>query len=328
MVEDRRQHARLTPKPPVFVCFDDVKGGLLLDVCEGGVAMATLVPRNLDDVVSLAFDLPEGTGHIEARAAVMWTRNSGHLAGLRFVDLDDSSRQQLGLWLGAASPQSMAFEQPVEPAVPEPSEPVIVTRSTYAQADADPQDGSDPSVVHIRAALQQPREPDAEEAQILSDTGLSGAGKSRHTIELILAVVLLSWALVFLGYQMGSTGISRERAKEAAAELKRSELAAKTLVQSVEASAVPTKPAEASALSVGDAGTVLQVGAMKLEENAESLAQELQKKNFPAFTFRHGQEGLYRVAVGPYSDEESATKVKDTLEKQGFKPILRHWLPE
>ncbi len=30
--------------------------------------------------------------------------------------------------------------------------------------------------------------------------------KSRHTIELVLAVVLLTWALVYLGYQMGSTG--------------------------------------------------------------------------------------------------------------------------
>jgi septal ring-binding cell division protein DamX len=325
MVEDRRQHTRLTPKPPVFVCFDDMKGGLLLDVCESGAAMATLVPRNPDDVISLAFDLPEGTGHIEATAAVTWTRDSGHLAGLRFLDMDETCRQQLGEWLCATTERAAP---PTEAVDQEQCEPVIVTRSTYAQPDSQTPDGADESVVHIRAALQQSREHDAEETQILSDTGLSGGGKARHTIELILAVVLLSWALVFLGYQMGSTGISRERAKEAAAELKRGEAAAKTLVQSVEASAVPTKPAEASALSVADAGMVLQVGAMKLEENAESLAQELQKKNFPAFTFRHGQEGLYHVAVGPYSDEESATKAKDTLEKQGFKPILRRWLPE
>ena len=36
-----------------------------------------------------------------------------------------------------------------------------------------------------------------------------GSGKSRHTIELVLAVVLLTWALVFLGYQMGSTGANQ-----------------------------------------------------------------------------------------------------------------------
>ena len=63
---------------------------------------------------------------------------------------------------------------------------------------------------------------------------------------------------------------------------------------------------------------VLQVGAMKLEDNADVLAQELQKKNLPAFVFRHGPDGLYRVAVGPFSDEEATAKVKANLEKQGL----------
>ena len=37
--------------------------------------------------------------------------------------------------------------------------------------------------------------------------------KSRYTIEIILAVVVLSWALVFLGYQMGSSGSEPESSK-------------------------------------------------------------------------------------------------------------------
>jgi cell division septation protein DedD len=67
---------------------------------------------------------------------------------------------------------------------------------------------------------------------------------------------------------------------------------------------------------------------MKLEDNADALARELQKKNLPAFVFRHGRDRLYRVAVGPFSDEQATGKAKTSLEKQGLKPILRHWLPE
>ena len=129
MLEERRQFPRLVPSTPLFVSMDDAKSGLLLDLCEGGLAVASLVPRNLDDVVSLAFDLPEGVGHIEAKAQVAWTRDSGHLTGVRFMDLDDVSQQQLSEWIAAGTNLRPAGSEEID-------EPVIVTRSTYAQVDA------------------------------------------------------------------------------------------------------------------------------------------------------------------------------------------------
>lgn len=77
-----------------------------------------------------------------------------------------------------------------------------------------------------------------------------------------------------------------------------------------------------------DSGVVLQVGAMKVEDNAAAMAQELRKKKFPAVVFRHGNDKLYRVAVGPYSDADSTAKVKEQLEKEGFKPLLQRWAKE
>src|SRR5580693_3389008 len=131
MVEERRQHQRLVPKAPLFVSMDDSKSGLLLDLCPGGLAMASLVPRNLDEVVSLAFDLPENVGHIEAKAAIAWTRDSGHLTGVRFVELDDASQQQLSEWISTSTNLRLA---PIHEAV----EPEVVARSTYAQVDPFP----------------------------------------------------------------------------------------------------------------------------------------------------------------------------------------------
>src|ERR1700755_2154574 len=129
MLEERRQLPRLVPSTPLFVSMDDAKSGLLLDLCEGGLAVASLVPRNLDEVVSLAFDLPEGVGHIEAKARIAWTRDSGHLTGVRFLDLDEVSQAQLSEWIASGTNLRPAGSEDLD-------EPVIVTRSTYAQVDA------------------------------------------------------------------------------------------------------------------------------------------------------------------------------------------------
>jgi cell division septation protein DedD len=334
MVEDRRQHARLAPKSPLIVSLDDCKSGLLLDVGEGGLAVASLLPRNLDETISLGFDLPEGTGHIEAKAEIAWIRDSGHLTGVRFVVLDETCRSKLSEWISArASLQSQLSEQE--------DEPVFVTRSTYAQVNAIAQEHRDKLAGETKSlATAEAAAAEAKEAVILSETGLSGAAKSRHTIELILAVVLLTWALVYLGYQMGSTGVNHQSAGSSAAPNesagpsaapKENDAVSKAMVASVEASgptAAATAGAAASGLTLSDSGVVLQVGAMRLEDNADAMAQELQKKNFPAFVFRHGGDRLYRVAIGPFGNVEETAKIKAELERQGFQPLLRSWIPQ
>ncbi len=223
--------------------------------------------------------------------------------------------------------------------------------------------------------------------------------KSRHTIELVLAVVLLTWALVFLGYQMGSTGANRtthdltapkpggatggasanakgdpgkvgnpSTASFASAESfpevspvppitsgksavnysssasleapapasSRSVTAAAKVSATVPAPApapvshaTSNPPSEttilAGAAPAMNSGLVLQVGAMKMEGNATALMQDLKKKKFSAFVYRHGNDNLYRVAVGPFGDRDSSAKVKSELEKNGFKAITAKW---
>jgi cell division septation protein DedD len=466
------------------VSLDDAKSGLLLDLCEGGLAVASLVPRNLDDVVSLAFDLPEGVGHIEAKAKIAWTRDSGHLTGVRFMDLDEVSQQQLSEWISAGTNLKLASCEDAE-------EPVFVTRSTYAQVDtirrevrqesepepmvapmsastaavaettgslfpepveaietpveeeieteSHPQEvvisegtnraewiehvanmenspaatrsgGGDPriqqlppdadtvgwasdavgwvtEIVEQRSSL--PEEIPVEEMLIpgLEQTNRARIGKSRHTIELVLAVVLLTWALVFLGYQMGTTGPSRTThdvtvakatgpATASKGDLGKSDVAsgaggssgmyaeafpeagigrvAAPSVSAVRSGGAPevgmqsriadpvAKPAptirtprELTAPSASaqvptsmNSGVILQVGAMRVENNATALVQDLQKKKFPAFVYQHGKDNLYRVGVGPYGDKDSSSRMKSELEKNGYKTITSKWIRE
>jgi cell division septation protein DedD len=609
MLEERRQFPRLVPSTPLFVSMGDAKSGLLLDLCEGGLAVASLVPRNLNDVVSLVFDLPEGVGHIEAKAQVAWTRDSGHLTGVRFMDLDEVSQQQLCEWIAAGTNLRPAGSEDLD-------EPVIVTRSTYAQVDAirrvvrperlpelrmEPQpqleDSKSEAVVEemvkpaeimaMDTVVEAPPEPEtvvaappveigeigisepgettalveavhpvetvapsvektgtlfpepvaeeerdftaeaagvveieepdeidedgemdreafaieedsiagtaeaAEPAEVAesaepveAEAGTPGSAtraewvehvaqmedapasvrfdserqelppdaetvgwasdavgwvteiaekrvtapeevefdgvfpaepvmagkaarptKSRHTIELVLAVVLLTWALVFLGYQMGSTGANRTthdvtapkpggvaggatvtasaNAKGDAGKIGNPSTASFASAESfpevspvppitsgkssvnysnsasleapapaagrtvtvapkgpataaapasapVSVSHAPTNPTSETTILAGatpsmNSGLVLQVGAMKMEGNATALMQDLKKKKFSAFVYRHGNDSLYRVAVGPFGDRDSSAKVKSELEKNGFKAITAKW---
>jgi cell division septation protein DedD len=344
MVEERRQHQRLVPNAPLFISLDDSKSGLLLDLCEGGLAVASLVPRSLDEVVSLAFDLPESVGRIEAKAKIAWTRDSGHLTGVHFVELDDASQQQLSEWISTGANLRLA---PLQEAV----EPVIVTRSTYAQVDAILDETRDKGAVDLRESTHEAEpvmetEPEGAKPEPALPLGRERAGKSRYSVELFLAVAVLSCALIFLGYQMGTTGASRQ-SREVTSASKGTEASSKPEVVSAAAlpePAMTTVPAPAPARTPArapapmrtaaptgpsmDSGVVLQVGAMKLEDNAAAMAQELRKKKFPAVVFRHGHDKLYRVAVGPYGDADSTAKVKEQLEKEGFKPLLQRWVKE
>jgi cell division septation protein DedD len=571
MLEERRQFPRLVPSTPLFVSMNDAKSGLLLDLCEGGLAVASLVPRNLDDVVSLAFDLPEGVGHIEAKARIAWTRDSGHLTGVRFMDLDEVSQAQLSEWIASGTNLRPAGSEDLD-------EPVIVTRSTYAQVDAirrevrrefrpeiimeaqpevetpaieppapetrvsepvpaaeiamdvvaesevveveeqqttpsmemtgtlfpersmeepvhpeehaatdeitdevieEPAESAEiaevadepweavesdsgehaiaqepaiakehveaepvitgstsraewvehmahmedvPVNVHFESG-SQPLPPDAEtvgwasdavgwvqeiaekrvtapeEAEFdgvfVPDAELSAKAtrpaKSRHTIELVLAVVLLTWALVYLGYQMGSTGAShstrdltaanatggsgnpanasgkgdsgkvgtpssasfasaeafpeanpipptasgRGSSASSSASLETPIPARSATVPKPAAPAPRETPVQASGTTVlaGTApamssGVVLQVGAMKMEGNATALMQDLKKKKFSAFVYRHGNDNLYRVGVGPFGDRDSSARVKSELQKNGYTAITAKWMKD
>jgi cell division septation protein DedD len=91
--------------------------------------------------------------------------------------------------------------------------------------------------------------------------------------------------------------------------------------------AAPSATAQVPTSSM-NSGVILQVGAMRVENNASALVQDLKKKKFPAFVYQHGKDNLYRVGVGPYGDKDSSSRVKSELEKDGYKTITSKWIRE
>ena len=68
---------------------------------------------------------------------------------------------------------------------------------------------------------------------------------------------------------------------------------------------------------------MLQVAAVLHQDDALALAQALQQKKFPAFVIPPGPDKYFRVQVGPYSDNQSASNVRQELEAKGFKSIIK-----
>jgi len=86
----------------------------------------------------------------------------------------------------------------------------------------------------------------------------------------------------------------------------------------------PGKPsALLSAPLIPRGAIVLQVAAVKNEQDALALAQALQAKKFPSYVLTPTGDSYYRVQVGPYADQQSANQARRGLEQQGFKAIFK-----
>lgn len=68
---------------------------------------------------------------------------------------------------------------------------------------------------------------------------------------------------------------------------------------------------------------VLQVAALRSEGDALALADALQQKGFPAFVVTPSSDNFYRVQVGPYAKLQSGILARQSLEREGFKAILK-----
>jgi DedD protein len=88
--------------------------------------------------------------------------------------------------------------------------------------------------------------------------------------------------------------------------------------------AKPSKPSSAANGPLIPKGAVmLQVAAVLHQDDALALAQALQQKKFPAYVIPPSADKYYRVQVGPYADNQTASAARQQLEANGFKSIIK-----
>ena len=110
MLQERRLHTRYVIVPRMYVALNySSSGGVLNDVSEGGMALDILGPKPTSDTVILDMDLSEIGEHFETKCRITWSKESEHRLGLKFVDLTETSLQQINKWLAN---KSVAAELP------------------------------------------------------------------------------------------------------------------------------------------------------------------------------------------------------------------------
>jgi len=321
MVQERRQHQRLAPSSPQLVLVDESKYSLLFDLSEGGLAVEGFSAQDPNRPISLEFDMPEGSCCIQAKAEIVWTSDSGYRTGFRFLDLPEASRQQLRNWI---STTSAARIRTIESEVPA-SAFGIQTIEEGAHA-VGVENANQRKLESFAFPLQPALKPRPHHPFAGQDEEFNSESSALHLASIFVAAVVMSSLAFILGYYWHA-GRPRPRPKSIT-------VAAQPFGHPAEPpapAAAQQSPAETAIppiLPLENPGFVLQVGAMGQEANADALSGELRKKNFSAFVFHRGTDHFYRVAVGPYTDQGAAIRIKNDLEQEGYKPILRPWSPQ
>jgi sporulation related protein/PilZ domain-containing protein len=283
---------------------DKLRRAFLSDLSEGGVAFDGLVAKSGPNVVSLAFNLPEGGGTIEALGEVVWTCDSRHRTGVRFLEMVEASRRRLRDWLSA---RVVTLDSKQDGSAPwNALSGTGAARNWILQEIGD---GSSPE--HISDGTSEaPQSSEAVE------------GTSRNTtyrvIGMVLGLVVVCSAFVTLGYYLPAW----LPGPKASGYISTSD----SPVQSSSDGSITSVSQTSRNTPAKYGGFVLQVGAMSHKDNADALAESLRQKNFPAFVFERGRDGLYRVDVGPYQDSRYAHGVKAELASAGFKSVLERHL--
>jgi DNA-binding response OmpR family regulator len=100
MIRERRRYFRCPLEMPVRLSVP--RAGELkttsTNLSEGGIAIRVASQLQKETVVGVSFTLPSGNVSFELKGQIAWTDSTGH-AGIRFVEVPQSSQYQLEKWL-------------------------------------------------------------------------------------------------------------------------------------------------------------------------------------------------------------------------------------
>jgi DNA-binding response OmpR family regulator len=88
--------------------------GILLDLSESGLDVLSAEPQVPGALLNLRFQLPGSSFEVNAHGQVVWAKPNGQ-SGVRFVELENSTKAQLKDWLQAAASASTAGPEETVP---------------------------------------------------------------------------------------------------------------------------------------------------------------------------------------------------------------------
>jgi outer membrane biosynthesis protein TonB len=99
LTPERRQNPRHPVRPTEYIEIGDSNGGIILDISEGGMAVASAQALVGNQTLRFRFQLPRSLETIETSGEINWIGETKKRAGVRFVDLPLAAREQIHKWI-------------------------------------------------------------------------------------------------------------------------------------------------------------------------------------------------------------------------------------
>ncbi len=96
---ERRSRPRHAPKSIAYVKVGETNGGVIIDLSESGMSIASVEPLQENSNPLLRFELPRIDRTFEVSAELVWEADSKTKAGLRFVSLSVDERVHIRNWI-------------------------------------------------------------------------------------------------------------------------------------------------------------------------------------------------------------------------------------
>ena len=95
---ERRKKARKSPPSLVYVELGAGNGGMMRDLSEEGFALRVMMPVREGEKTSFSFLLNPSV-RIEGQGKILWIKDNGRIAGVRFVEVPSTVLTQIRSWL-------------------------------------------------------------------------------------------------------------------------------------------------------------------------------------------------------------------------------------
>ena len=167
--KDRRRHARQRIHSLSYVKMGDSNGGIVLNISEGGISVQAVAMLDPSEPVTLLLEIPRVRQRAEVNGEIAWLSASKKEAGIRFVDLPESTLKQIQKWMAReASPEQ--FEDETDPVEEEQETP-----ATVAAAKSPAVEGA-----VIKAAVVEAAQDDGPDARELSEANIMSADEIKR----------------------------------------------------------------------------------------------------------------------------------------------------
>jgi Gram-negative bacterial TonB protein C-terminal/PilZ domain len=122
LTTERRQSPRHPVRPTEYIEIGDNNGGIILNISEGGMAVASAQALVGNQTLLFRFQLPRSNETIETSGEINWIGETKKRAGVRFVDLPLAARDQIRKWIDSqTSGHANGDQKPNGSAVSSPS---------------------------------------------------------------------------------------------------------------------------------------------------------------------------------------------------------------